>query len=152
MPTRRPTGGHRVGGSPETQPSTWPPLTRLALLPESFRLLMAGGGGRKNIQQTIAKVMSEQEGGRERWGCQIRRYSLETLTTMAGIFNHDLLNPNRQRDGGLGTSRNQQGAAANLSMSWDKTLRAPSAGVSSIFWAVTWAEDKAKHNKRLPAR
>ena len=70
---------------------------------------------------------------------------------MAGIFNHALLNPNRQRGWGLGTSRNQQGAAADPNVSWDKTLRSPGAGVSSIFWAITWAEGEAKRNKRPPA-
>lgn len=66
-------------------PSPVPPPCSAA---KGFGLLMAGGGGRKNIQQTIAKVKSEQEGGRERGGCQIRWYSLETATTMAGILAH----------------------------------------------------------------
>lgn len=38
--------------------------------------------------------------------------------------------------------------SCSRSVSWDKTLGSPSAGVSSIFWAITWAEDKAKHNKQ----
>lgn len=71
---------------------------------------------------------------------------------MAGIFSHALLNLNRQWGWGLGTSRNQQGAMANPNMSWDKTLRSAGAGISSVFWAVTWAEDEAKHNKRSPAQ
>lgn len=60
-PAREPWRGAPQGCSP----SAGPLLTRLVLLPKSFGLLMAGGGGRKNIQQTIAKVKPEQEGGRE---------------------------------------------------------------------------------------
>lgn len=78
LPTRAQPRGHgrglAGGGNPiPTQgphgapwghsPSAGPPLTRPVLLPKAFGLLMAGGGGRKNIQQTIAKVKSEQEGG-----------------------------------------------------------------------------------------
>lgn len=70
---------------------------------------------------------------------------------MARIFNHTLLNPNRQRGWGLRSLKNWQGPAANLNVSWDKMLHSPGTGVSSVFWAVTWAEDEAKHNKRSPA-
>uniref|UniRef100_A0A8C9N524 Proheparin-binding EGF-like growth factor n=1 Tax=Serinus canaria TaxID=9135 RepID=A0A8C9N524_SERCA len=48
-------------------PSPVPPPHSTA---KGLGLLMAGGGGRKNIQQTIAKVKSEQEGGCERGGAR----------------------------------------------------------------------------------
>lgn len=63
-----PTGEPPSGAPHEHSPLARPPLTLLALLPKVFRLLMARGGGRKNIQQTIAKVKSEQEGGCEQGG------------------------------------------------------------------------------------
>lgn len=38
--------------------------------------------------------------------------------------------------------------SCSRSVSWDKTLGSPGAGVSSIFCAITWPEDKTKHNKQ----
>lgn len=113
IPTRGPAGEPWCGAPQGCSPSARPTLTRLTLLPIFLRLLMARGGGRKNNQQTIAKIKSdfEQGGGHERRGvggwrgrgmcvcvcCQIHQDSLETPTTMTGIFNHALLNPSQQR-------------------------------------------------------
>lgn len=118
---------------------------------KGFGLLMARGGGRKNNQQTIAKVKSEQERGCERGGVPDPVIFLGDSNNNGRNICSCLAEPKPTRGWGLGTSRNQPGASAGPKGSWGRTLHSSSADVSDILCAVTCAEDGAKHSTQLPA-